>query len=60
MFPAGNTSASFTVTISNDNVFEGLETFRLVISQTSEPSLVIATTPDQALVTITDDDRKFA
>ena len=59
MFPAGNTSASFTVTISNDNVLERPETFRLVINQTSEPSLVIATTPDQATVFIRDDDRKF-
>ena len=59
MIPAGNTNASFNVRITDDNIFERLEAFRLKISQTSELSLVIATTANQALVTIIDDDRKF-
>ena len=43
----------------DSHIFERLEAFRLKISQTSELSLVIATTANQALVTIIDDDRKF-
>ena len=59
MIPAGNTSASFNVRITDDNIFEIREAFRLEISQTSELSLVIAATANQAFVTIIDDDRKF-
>ena len=57
IIPAGNTSGSFIVGITDDNVFEVIiETFRLTINQQSLPSLVIAANPDRTIVTITDDD----
>ena len=56
--PAGNTSASFDVKITDDNIFEHLENFRLAITQTSQP-FVIPTTPDRTSVIIMDDDSKF-
>ena len=59
MIPGGNTRAMFNVTITDDNVFEPVETFRLVITQTSHPLLVVAAFPNQPFVTIRDDDRKF-
>ena len=60
MIPAGNTRAMFNVTITDDNVFERVEIFRLAITQTSHPLLVVATFPNRPFVTIIDDDRKFA
>ena len=59
MIPAGNTRAMFNVTITDDNVFELVETFRLAINQTALPLHVVATFPNRPLVTIIDDDRKF-
>ena len=57
IIPAGNTSGSFIVGITDDNVFEIIiETFRLTINQQSLPPLVIAANPDRTIVTITDDD----
>ena len=57
---AGSTSASFNVRITDDNIFEILpQTFRLTITQTSEPFLVIPSTPDHTIVSIVDDDRKL-
>ena len=57
IIPAGNTSGSFNVGITDDNVFEIIiETFRLTINQQSLPSLVIAANPDRTTVTIRDDD----
>lgn len=60
MIPAGNTRAMFNVTITDDNVFELVETFRLAINQTALPLHVVATFPNRPLVTIIDDDRKFS
>ena len=59
MIPAGSTSASFDVKITDDNIFERRETFLLSITQTSPPFLVIPTTPDRIFVAILDDDSKL-
>ena len=53
--PAREMSVIFDVPITNDNVLEETETFNLMIN-TSLPSRVIATNPNQATVTIVDDD----
>ena len=59
MIPAGSTNALFDVRITDDNIFEILpQFFYLVITQTSQPILVIPV-PEQVRVTILDDDRKL-
>ena len=59
-FPAGMTSASFDIPIINDTIFEGNETFMLTIDPASLLTNVDVTvgSPDQATVTIVDDDGK--
>ena len=57
-FPAGQTTATFDVPIIDDNIFEGNENFILTIDGTSLPTGVTASSPDEATVTIVDDDRK--
>ena len=60
MIPAGSTSASFDVNITDDNIYElPPQTFHLTIAQTSEPFLAILTTRGQITVIIVDDDRKL-
>lgn len=58
MFPAGMTRVVFNVSIMNDNLLEGNETFVLIISSSSIPSGVNITDPAQAVVTIVDDEGK--
>ena len=56
--PAGEMSIVFDVLINDDNVLEETEIFNLVINTSSLPSRVVATNPDQASVTIVDNDGK--
>ena len=51
------TSVPFDISITDDNVYEGDENFMLTIDP-SLPSYVTVGTPDEATVTIVDDDRK--
>ena len=58
-FPAGVTSVPFNVSIIDDMIFEGNEDFMLTIDPSSLiPTGVTVGSPDQATVTIVDDDRK--
>ena len=56
-FPAGSTTATFSVPINDDNIYEGNEDFMLTIDETSLPTGVTHGTPSEATVTIVDDDR---
>ena len=53
-FPAGTTTANFFVSITNDNLIEGNETFTLALNPLLLPSDVIVGHPAEALVTIID------
>ena len=57
-FPAGSTTATFNVPITDDMILEELENFMLTINS-SLPTGVTRGTPSEATVTIVDDDRKF-
>ena len=54
-FNAGITRAPFNVAIKEDNILEGNESFNLTINP-SLPNKVNVTNPDQATVTIVDND----
>ena len=58
-FPAGQTTATFDVPINDDDILEGNENFILTIDPSSLPSDVSVGDPDQATVTIVDNDRKY-
>ena len=58
-FMAQNTRASFTVPISDDDMFENNENFILTIDPYSLTNNVTISDPDQATVTITDDDCEY-
>jgi len=58
-FPAEVTSVTFDVPITDDNILEGSEKFMLTIDQSSLPGYVFCGNPDEATVTIVDDDRKY-
>ena len=55
--PAGQTTATFNVPITDDMIFEGNENFMLTINQTLLCS-VTRGTPSKATVNIFDNDRK--
>ena len=57
-FAAGQTTATFDVPINDDNIYEGNEDFILNIDGASLPTGVTAGSPDEATVTIVDDDGK--
>ena len=57
VFSAGETKKYFYVSIINDDTFEGNEHFNLTINSTL-PSIVSIGDPNQAEVTIIDDDRE--
>ena len=56
-FPAGSTTATFNVPITEDMILEGLENFMLTINETL-PDGVTRGTPSEATVTIVDNDSK--
>ena len=58
-FPAGTTMVPFNVSITDDCILEGNENFTLDINPSSLPTGVTVGNPDQATVTIVDDDRKL-
>ena len=55
-FPAGETTATFTVPINDDDILEGDENFMLTIDETSLPTNVTRSTPGQTTITIFFDD----
>ena len=56
-FTAGDTLVSFNVAINNDDIFEGNETFSLIIDPSSLPSRVVLDTMRSRLdETIIDND----
>ena len=57
--PTGETTAAFNVPIKDDDILEGDENFILIIHSTSLPKSVTPGNPDEATVTIVDDDRKL-
>jgi len=57
-FPAGETSVTFDVPITDDDILEGIESFMLTIDQSSLPDDVNRGDPGKATVTIVDDDCK--
>ena len=52
-FPAGETSAPFSFSTLEDDIYEGNETFTIALGETSAGQVVA---PSQAVVTIVDDD----
>ena len=58
IFPAGITSASFDVSIIDDNILESNETFSLNIIHHLLPTKVTRGNPKTSTVTIVDDDSK--
>lgn len=58
MFPAGITSASFDVSIFDDNILESNETFSLNIMR-HLPAKVTRGNPRTSTVTIVDKDSKY-
>ena len=57
-FPAGQTIATFNVSINDDIILEGNENFMLTINETL-PTGVTRGTPSEATVTIVEDDGKL-
>ena len=57
-FPAGVTSVPFDIPINNDMILESSEDFTLTINPFSVPTGVTVGNPNQATVTIVDDDGK--
>ena len=56
--PAGQTRASFNISINDDDIFEMNENFVLTINESSIPSGIAVNTPNETIVTIVDDDGK--
>ena len=57
-FTAGQTSAPFSVPISDDNTLENAETFNVTIIHSSLPDRVTVVYPHEATVIIGNDDSK--
>ena len=53
IFPTNTTTASLNISINNDNIVEMNETFSLTITP---PNDIMTVDPDNAVVTIVDDD----
>ena len=53
------TIASFDISITNDNIFEGNEDVKVEIIGSSLPNGIVVSNPDQVTVTIVDDDSKM-
>ena len=58
MFFAGMTSVPFSISINNDTKFEGNETITLSINSQIPYGIIIGD-PDEALLTVVDDDSKY-
>ena len=58
VFHTGMTNVSFNISIRDDDMLEGNETFILDINPTSLPDSVTVDDPGQATVMIVDDDGK--
>ena len=58
-FPAGQTTATFNIPITDDMILEINEDFMFTINQTSLPTVVTRGTLDEATVTIVDNDCKL-
>ena len=56
--PAGQTTATFNISINDDDEVEGDEDFTLTINGTSLPTNVTRGTTGEATVTIVNDDGK--
>ena len=56
--PVGQTTTTFDVPITADNIYEHNENFMLIINSSSLSNGVMLGDPDQATVTIVDDDCK--
>ena len=52
------TSVPFDVSITNDNILEGNETFSLIIGSSLVPDKIIIDSPNVSTVTIVDNDSK--
>jgi len=57
-FPAGVTSVTFDVPITDDSILEGNENFMLTVDQSSLSTGVSRGDPSEATVTIVDNDGK--
>ena len=57
-FPAGQTTATFNISINDDDIGEGDESFTLTINETSLPTNVTCGIFGEATVTIVNDDSK--
>ena len=57
-FPAGVTSVPFNISINDDNILEGNETFMLTINSSLATGVMVGNL-DQTTVTIVDNDGKF-
>ena len=57
--PAGETSVSFNISIIDDNIFEGNESFSLTIDSSSLPSRVLLQESCVVVITIVNDDGEF-
>ena len=58
VFHAGMTTVSFNISIHDDDIFEGSESFILDINANTLPDSVTADEPSQATIMIVDDDGK--
>ena len=58
-FNAGDSRVSFNVSVNDDKILEGNETFNLTINAFSLPSSITVDNPGQTTVTIVDNDGKF-
>ena len=58
-FASGVTTAPFNIPITDDVIFEGNESIKFEIINSSLPSNVSVSNPDQATVIILDDDSKM-
>ena len=59
LFPAGIATAILVFSINDDTILEEDEIFVLSINESSLPSQVIVGDPDEAIVTIVDDDGNY-
>ena len=59
-FPAGETSVPFDIPINDDSILEDDENFMITIDPNSLPTGVTPGNPNQATVTIVNDDSKLS